>query len=390
MQIADRIKAFHDEMTKWRRDLHAHPELGFEEHRTSEFVAGKLAEFGCEVHRKIGKTGVVGVLRTGNGPSIGLRADMDALPIHEANDIPYRSRHDGRMHACGHDGHTTMLLGAARYLAETRNFDGTVHFIFQPAEEGIGGAKAMLEDGLFERFPCANVFGMHNRPGLPIGKFAIRPGPMMAAGAFFDITVSGKGSHGARPEDGIDPVLTACHVTTALQAIVSRNIKPSDTAVVSVTSVTAGEAYNVIPQTAVIRGTARTFSNGTMQQIADRMQRTARGVAAGFGATAEVDFRVLFAPLVNNPTEAEVLADVAAELVGEEGVQRNTGIIMASEDFSYMLEARPGAYINIGNGDTVGSCPVHNPSYDFNDAALPIGASLFARLVEKKLPRLSD
>jgi amidohydrolase len=390
MQIADRIKAFHDEMTKWRRDLHAHPELGFEEHRTSEFVAGKLAEFGCEVHRKIGKTGVVGVLRTGNGPSIGLRADMDALPIHEANDIPYRSRHDGRMHACGHDGHTTMLLGAARYLAETRNFDGTVHFIFQPAEEGIGGAKAMLEDGLFERFPCASVFGMHNRPGLPIGKFAIRPGPMMAAGAFFDITVSGKGSHGARPEDGIDPVLTACHVTTALQAIVSRNIKPSDTAVVSVTSVTAGEAYNVIPQTAVIRGTARTFSNGTMQQIADRMQRTARGVAAGFGATAEVDFRVLFAPLVNNPTEAEVLADVAAELVGEEGVQRNTGIIMASEDFSYMLEARPGAYINIGNGDTVGSCPVHNPSYDFNDAALPIGASLFARLVEKKLPRLSD
>jgi amidohydrolase len=390
MQIADRIKAFHDEMTKWRRDLHAHPELGFEEHRTSEFVAGKLAEFGCEVHCKIGKTGVVGVLRTGNGPSIGLRADMDALPIHEANDIPYRSRHDGRMHACGHDGHTTMLLGAARYLAETRNFDGTVHFIFQPAEEGIGGAKAMLEDGLFERFPCASVFGMHNRPGLPIGKFAIRPGPMMAAGAFFDITVSGKGSHGARPEDGIDPVLTACHVTTALQAIVSRNIKPSDTAVVSVTSVTAGEAYNVIPQTAVIRGTARTFSNGTMQQIADRMQRTARGVAAGFGATAEVDFRVLFAPLVNNPTEAEVLADVAAELVGEEGVQRNTGIIMASEDFSYMLEARPGAYINIGNGDTVGSCPVHNPSYDFNDAALPIGASLFARLVEKKLPRLSD
>jgi hippurate hydrolase len=390
MHVADRIKAFHDEMTKWRRDLHAHPELGFEEHRTSEFVAGKLAEFGCEVHRNIGKTGVVGVLRTGNGPSIGLRADMDALPIHEANDIPYRSKHDGRMHACGHDGHTTMLLGAARYLADTRNFDGTVHFIFQPAEEGIGGAKAMLEDRLFERFPCASVFGMHNRPGLPIGKFAIRPGSMMAAGAFFDITVTGKGSHGARPEDGIDPVLTACHVTTALQAIVSRNIRPSDTAVVSVTSITAGEAYNVIPQTAVIRGTARTFSNVTMQQIADAMQRTARGITAGFGATAEVDFRVLFAPLVNDPTEAKVFADVAAELVGEEGVQRNTGIIMASEDFSYMLEVRPGAYINIGNGDTVGSCPVHNPGYDFNDAALPIGASLFAHLVEKKLARLSD
>jgi hippurate hydrolase len=390
MQIADRIKAFHDEMTKWRRDLHAYPELGFEEHRTSEFVAGKLAEFGCEVHRNVGRTGVVGVLRTGNGPSIGLRADMDALPIHEANDIPYRSRHDGRMHACGHDGHTTMLLGAARYLAETRNFDGTVHFIFQPAEEGIGGAKAMLEDRLFERFPCGSVFGMHNRPGLPIGKFAIRPGPMMAAGAFFDITVTGKGSHGARPEDGIDPVLTACHITTALQAIVSRNIRPSDTAVVSVTSVTAGEAYNVIPQRAVIRGTARTFSNDTMRQISAAMQRTARCIAAGFGATAEIDFRILFAPLVNNPIEAEVIADVAAGLVGEECVQRNTGIIMASEDFSYMLEARPGAYINIGNGDSVGSCPVHNPGYDFNDAALPIGASLFARLVEKKLPRLSS
>jgi hippurate hydrolase len=388
MQIADRIKGFHDEMTKWRRDLHAHPELGFEEHRTSEFVAGKLAEFGCEVHRNVGKTGVVGVLRTGNGPSIGLRADMDALPIHETNDIPYRSLHDGRMHACGHDGHTTMLLGAARYLAETRNFDGTVHFIFQPAEEGIGGAKAMLEDRLFERFPCESVFGMHNRPGLPIGKFALRPGPMMAAGAFFDITVTGKGSHGARPEDGIDPVLTACLITVALQAIVSRNIKPSDTAVVSVTSVTAGEAYNVIPQTAVIRGTARTFSNDTMRQISAAMQRTAIGIASGFGATAEADFRLLFAPLVNNPTEAEVMADVAAELVGEQCVQRNTGIIMASEDFSYMLEARPGAYINIGNGDTFGSCPVHNPGYDFNDAALPIGASLFARLVEKKLPRL--
>src|SRR5215472_2850305 len=241
MQIADRIKAFHDEMTKWRRDLHAHPELGFEEHRTSAFVASKLAEFGCEVHRNIGKTGVVGVLRTGNGPSIGLRADMDALPIYEANDIPYRSKHDGRMHACGHDGHTTMLLGAARYLAETREFAGIVNFIFQPAEEGIGGAKAMLKDGLFERFPCDSIFGMHNRPDLPIGKFAIRPGPMMAGGAFFDITVTGRGSHGARPEEGIDPALTACHVTTALQAIVSRNVRPADTAVLSVTTIQAGD-----------------------------------------------------------------------------------------------------------------------------------------------------
>jgi hippurate hydrolase len=389
MHIPGRIKAFQHEMTEWRRDLHAHPELRFEEHRTSDFVAGKLAEFGCEVHRKIGKTGVVGVLSTSIGLSVGLRADMDALPIREANDVPYRSRYDGRMHACGHDGHTTMLLGAARYLAETRNFDGTVYFIFQPAEEGIGGAKAMLEDGLFERFPCDSVFGMHNRPGLPIGNFAIRPGAMMAGGAFFDITVTGKGSHGARPEEGVDSVLTACHVTTALQAIVSRNISPVDTAVVSVTTIQAGETYNVIPQTAVIRGTVRTFRNDTMQKIADGMRRTAAGVAAAFGATAKVDFPDVFAPLVNDPEETQFIADVAADIVGEAYVDRNRSLIMGSEDFAHILQACPGAFINIGNGDTVGSCPIHNPHYDFNDAALPIGASLFARLVEKKLPRLS-
>jgi amidohydrolase len=389
MQIPDRINAFHDDMTAWRQDLHAHPELGFEEHRTAAFVAGKLAEFGCEVHRNVGKTGVVGVLQTGNGPAIGLRADMDALPIEEANDLPYRSQHAGRMHACGHDGHTTMLLGAARYLAETRNFDGTVHFIFQPAEEGIGGAKAMLDDGLFDRFPCASVFGMHNTPGLPVGKFAIRPGAMMAGGAFFDITVTGRGTHGARPEVGIDPVLAACHIVSALQAIVSRNISPSDTAVVSVTAIQAGEAYNVIPQTAVIRGTARTFKTETMQQIEAGMKRTAAGIAAGLGATAEVDFRDLFAPLVNNPAEATFMADVATGMVGEADVERNRGIVMASEDFAFMLAACPGAYINIGNGETVGGVPVHNPNYNFNDAILPLGAGLYARLVETKLPRLA-
>jgi hippurate hydrolase len=389
MQIPDRIKTYHEEMTAWRRDLHAHPELGFEELRTSEFVARKLAEFGCTVHRGVGKTGVVGVLQTGNGPAIGLRADMDALPIEETTGLPYTSKNAGRMHACGHDGHTTMLLGAARYLAETKNFDGTVHFIFQPAEEGLGGAKAMLDDKLFERFPCDSVFGMHNTPGLAVGKFAIRPGPMMAGGAFFDITVTGRGSHGARPESGIDPVLAACHITTALQAIVARNIPPSDTAVISVTAIHAGDAYNVIPQTAVLRGTARTFSSSTMQQIGEAMQRTVQGVAAGLGAKAEVDFRALFAPLVNNPAETAFMADAAADLVGETQVDRNRSGIMASEDFSFMLEACPGAYINIGNGDTTGSCPVHNPGYDFNDAALPLGASLYARLVEKKLPRLA-
>jgi amidohydrolase len=247
----------------------------------------------------------------------------------------------------------------------------------------------MLRDGLFERFRCDSVFGMHNRPDLSIGKFAIRPGPMMAGGAFFDITVTGKGSHGARPEEGIDPVLTACHVTTALQAIVSRNIKPSDTAVISVTTIQAGDAYNVIPQTAVIRGTFRTFSNDIMKQIQDCMQRTGMGVPAAFGATAEVDFPDLFAPLVNDPSETKFIADVAADLVGDAHVDRNRSLITAAEDFAYMLEACPGAFINIGNAGSIGSCPVRNPHYDFNDAALPIGASLFARLVEKKLPQLS-
>jgi hippurate hydrolase len=388
-KIPQGIQGMHAEMTAWRRHLHANPELGFEEQRTSDFVARKLAEFGCEVHRQVGKTGVVGVLATGNGPSIGLRADMDALPIDEASAVPYRSRNPGRMHACGHDGHTTMLLGAARYLAETRNFDGTAIFIFQPAEEGLGGAKAMVEDRLFQRFPCDSIFGMHNTPGLPVGDFAIRPGAMMAGGAFFDILVTGSGTHGARPESGVDTILVASHIVTALQAIIARNIPPADQAVVSATAVHGGEAYNVIPQTVVIRGTARSFSSETMRQIEDRMRRTAQGVAGGLGAAAEVDFRVLFAPLVNDPTEATLIADAAAEIVGEDHVERNRSKVMASEDFSFMLQACPGAYINIGNGDTLGSVPVHNPSYDFNDAALPLGASLYARIVEKKLPRLS-
>ena len=391
MELIDYIKNLHDEMTAWRRDIHAHPELGFEEHRTADLVASKLAEFGCEVHRGLGGTGVVGVLRAGNAPvSIGLRADMDALPIPEANDFPYRSRSDGRMHACGHDGHTTMLLGAAKYLAATRKFDGTVHFIFQPAEEGLGGAKTMMEAGLFQQFPCDTVFGIHNAPGTPVGHFWLRPGTMMAGGAFFDIVVKGRGAHGAWPENSIDPVLAACHIGTALQAIVSRNLKPSETAVLSVTAITGGNAYNVIPETATMRGTARSFSLDVLQQIEAAMLRTVEGVAAGLGATASVDFRLPFVPLVNDPAEAALMCDVAAALFGEDRVERSKDPIMGSEDFSYMLQSRPGAYIYVGNGTDKGSCPVHNPHYDFNDDALPFGTSVLAALVEKKLQRLSD
>jgi amidohydrolase len=391
MTLIDDIALTEQDFIQLRRDLHAHPEIGFEEHRTSEIVAQHLAAYGCEVHRGVGGTGVVGVLRQGNGAGrIGLRADMDALPIHEATDLPYRSQTAGVMHACGHDGHTTMLLSAARYLAETRRFDGTVHFIFQPAEEGVGGARAMLKDGLFERFPCDAVFGMHNAPGIPIGEFAIRPGPMMAGGAFFDITVTGRGSHGARPEDGIDPVLAAAHITTALQAIVARTLSPADTAVISATAIHAGDAYNVIPQQAFIRGTARAFSDTVMTQIEQAMRRTIEGVAAGLGAQAQLDFRHIFAPLVNEPANTTLIADVAAELVGETKVNRARAPLMGSEDFSFMLQACPGAYINIGNGaEGHGSVPVHNPQYEFNDAALTLGAGLYAGLVERRLPRLT-
>ena len=388
MPIIDRIAQFHDDLTSWRRDIHAHPELGFEERRTSDLVAQKLAEFGCEVHRGIGQTGVVGRLRVGSSPrSVGLRADMDALPIQEANSFDHRSRHDGRMHACGHDGHTTMLLGAARYLAETRDFEGTVHFIFQPAEEGLGGAEAMVKEGVFDRFPCDAIFGMHNAPQLAVGKFAIRTGPMMAGGAFFDITVVGRGAHGARPETGIDPVVTASHIAAAMQTIVSRNVRPVDTAVVSVTRFQAGDAYNVIPERAVIGGTVRAFNDETLALIERNMGRIASGVAAGFGATAELDFRIVALPLVNDPSEAAFIADAATELVGADNVDRNSALVMASEDFSYMLKRSPGAYIRIGNGDEPGACQVHNPGYDFNDATLPLGASLFARLAERKLAR---
>src|ERR1700690_341394 len=373
------------ELTEIRHDIHAHPEIGMNEHRTADLVARKLEEWGIEVHRGVGKTGVVGVLRNGNGQdAVGLRADMDALPILEATGLPHASRNPGRMHACGHDGHTTMLLGAAKYLAETRNFNGTVNFIFQPAEEGVGGALAMLKDGLFERFPCNAVFGMHNRPGLSVGKFITGHGTRSAGGAVFDITITGKRAPGAHPHLSIDPVMVACHLGTALQSIVSRNIAARDTAVLSITRIQSGDAYNVVPQTAVMAGTVRTMNRDTMKLIETNMERLTTAVAAGFGAEAKLDFRVIFASMVNDETAVGLYGDAPAELVGETNLDRNTPAGMGSEDFSFMMEQVPGAHINLGNGD---SAALHNHKYDFNDETIPYGVALYGTIVEKKLPK---
>jgi amidohydrolase len=381
----DRARTYQKELVEIRHDIHAHPELGLQEVRTAELVAKKLEEWGIEVHRGVGVTGVVGVLRNGNGQaSVGLRADMDALPILEATELPYASQNAGRMHACGHDGHTTMLLGAAKYLAETRNFNGTVNFIFQPAEEGVGGALAMLKDGLFERFPCNAVYGMHNRPGLAVGKYITGPGARAAGGAFFDITITGKGAHGAHPQQSIDPVLVACHLGTALQSIVSRNISARDTAVLSITRIQSGDAYNVIPQSAVMAGTVRTMQRDTMKLIEQNMERLTTSIAAGFGAEAKLDFRVIFASMVNNEVEAKLYGDAAADLVGEANIDRDTPPGMGSEDFSFMMERVPGAHINLGNGECAA---LHNHKYDFNDEAIPYGVALYGTIVEKKLPK---
>jgi amidohydrolase len=381
----ERARLLQDEMSAIRRDIHAHPELGLQEHRTADLVARKLEEWGIEVHRGVGQTGVVGVLRNGNGHgAIGLRADMDALPIHEATGLPYASQNPGLMHACGHDGHTAILLGAAKCLAESRAFNGTVNFIFQPAEEGLGGAEAMLKDGLFQRFPCDSVYGLHNHPGLPIGRFITSSGVRFAGGAFFDITITGKGAHGARPQESIDPVMVACHLATALQSIVSRNISAQDTAVLSITRIQSGDAYNVIPQHAVLAGTVRTMKAEVMALVERNMTRLAASIAEGFGATAAVDFRNLFAPVVNNPEEAVLYADAAAEVAGEANVRRDAPPAMASEDFGFMMQAVPGAHVMLGNG---GSAAVHNHLYDFNDEAIPYGVALFTAITEKKLAR---
>jgi hippurate hydrolase len=337
------------------------------------------------VHRNVGVTGVVGVLRNGNGQaSVGLRADMDALPIQELPGLPHASQNPGLMHACGHDGHTTMLLGAAKYLSETRDFNGTVNFIFQPAEEGLGGAEAMLKDGLFQRFPCNAVYGLHTRPGLPVGHFATSKGARFAGGAFFDIKITGQGAHGARPQQSIDPVIVACHLGTALQTIVSRNISAQDTAVLSVTRIQSGDAYNVIPQYAYLAGTVRAMKAEVMALVEQNMKRLATSIAEGFGATAEVDFRNLFAPVVNDEHEAEAYADAAASVAGEAFLRRDDPPAMASEDFGAMMQLVPGAHVLVGNGD---SAAVHNHQFDFNDEAIPYGVALLAAITEKKLPR---
>ena len=384
-EALEKVQSYHAELTDIRRDIHAHPELGLETHRTADIVAKLLQSWGIEVHRMVDGAAVVGVLRSGNGPkNIGLRADMDALPILEATSAAYKSGNDGVMHACGHDGHTAMLLGAARYLAETRAFTGTVNFIFQPGEEGMGGALAMLEEGLFEKFPCDEIFGMHNRPGAPLGHFSITPGTGMTGGGFFDITVTGSGSHGARPNFGIDPVIAACHIGTALQTVVSRNLVPGDLGVLSVTQIKAGDAYNVIPERAVMSGTMRAMRRETLELMEAGMRRVVEGVASGLGARAAVDYRMLFAPLINAPEATAAMADTAAELVGEDNVERDKPPAPASEDFSFMLEKVPGAFIFVGNGED--SAPVHNDKYDFNDDGIPIGAALWSRLVERTLP----
>ncbi|GAA4488900.1 M20 aminoacylase family protein [Gluconacetobacter asukensis] len=377
------IDPYLDELTALRHDLHAHPEIGMEEHRTADLVARELERLGIEVHRGVGRTGVVGVLRVGNGEgAIGLRADMDALAMAEANDLPYRSTIPGMMHACGHDGHTTMLLGAARYLAETRRFNGTVNLIFQPGEEGAGGAEAMIADGLFERFPCDSVFGMHNRPGLDVGQYRITPGPAMAGGAFFTVTVEGRGAHGARPEDSIDPVPAVAQITLALQTIVSRNIPPEERAVVSITRLSGGDAFNVIPQTASLGGTIRCFSRALMEKIRERIEAVAAHTAEAYGARATVSFRPIFAPLINDKEQAALYADAAAELVGEGAVDRHGAAVMGSEDFSFMTERVPGAYIHVGAG---AGRTLHHELYDFNDAVIPYGVALYASIVERKL-----
>jgi hippurate hydrolase len=389
MPVINRIAEFHAEMTGWRRDIHAHPETAFEENRTADLVAARLQSFGIEVHRGLARTGVVGTLRGAKpGPrTIGLRADMDALHIHEKNRFDHRSRNDGKMHACGHDGHTTMLLGAAKYLAETRNFAGTVHFIFQPAEENQAGGRVMVEEGLFDQFPVDFVFGMHNMPGMPIGTIGMRPGPIMAAADNFELTIRGRGTHAAMPHLGIDPVQAAAQIIIGFQTIASRIIDPLESVVVSVTQVMAGDTWNVLPEEVTLRGTTRALTPEIHATIQPLMKRIADGIAAANGCTADLQPRIGYPATVNTAAEVRLAAEAAEKVVGAARVDTDVVPLMGAEDFAFMLKKRPGAYVWLGNGPGEGGCLLHNPSYDFNDEILPIGASYWAALVETTLAR---
>ena len=377
--MTDFFDSINDQLVEWRRDFHRHPEMAFLEERTSQLVAQRLESFGTG----LAKTGVVGTLRKGSSDRVvGIRADMDALPILEANEIEYRSVNQGVMHACGHDGHTTMLLGAAQYLAAEGNFDGTVHFIFQPAEENEGGGRVMVEEGLFDEFPCQRVYGLHNMPGFAQDHFAMREGPLMAAFDKFEITITGRGTHAAMPHLGVDPFIVAAETISALQSIVSREIDPIKNAVISVTQVRGGDTWNVVPETMVLRGCTRSFTPKVQSLLQSSMKRTVEGIATAHGATAELWYEVGYPPTVNTAQEVRIAGDVAAKVVGPERVERDVVPMMGSEDFAFMLQEKPGAYVLLGAGP---GAMVHNPNYDFNDDILGTGARYWAALVEHEL-----
>jgi hippurate hydrolase len=390
MNLLEPILADAAEIARIRRDIHAHPELCFQEERTADVIAKALTDWGIPIHRGLGKTGVVGIVKAGTSPrAVGLRADIDALPMTEHNRFAHASRHPGKMHACGHDGHTAMLLAAAKHLSRHRNFDGTVYLLFQPAEEGGGGAREMIKDGLFEKFPMEAVFGAHNWPGMPVGMVGVNPGAMMASSNGFRAVIRGKGSHAALPHLGVDPVLVACQMVMAWQTILTRNKKPIDPGVISATMIHTGEAINVVPDSAEIRGTVRTFSIEVLDLIETRMREIATGLAATFGATCEFEFTRVYPPTVNHAAETEFVRRTLAQVVGEANVVPFEPT-MGAEDFSFFLQEKPGCYFTFGNGDGthregghgLGPCMLHNPSYDFNDELIPVGASCWVRLAE--------
>ena len=397
MRLIDPIVAFHSELQAIRRNLHAHPELSYQEQRTADVVAEKLTEWGIPIIRGMGITGVVGIIKRGTSPrAIGLRADMDALPMQEFNTFAHASKHDGKMHACGHDGHTTMLLGAAHYLAKFGTFDGTVYVIFQPAEEGGAGAKRMIDDGLFERCPMQAVYGMHNWPGAVAGSFGVTPGPMMASSNEFEVTIKGKGAHAAQPHKGIDPIMVAVQIAQSWQTIISRNTSPLDSGVLSITQIHSGSATNIIPDEAKMIGTVRTFTLPVLDLIEQRMRDIAAHTAAAFGATITFDFKRNYPPLINHPEQTAFAVSVMQQIVGVDQVDALVEPTMGSEDFAFMLQKMPGCYVFIGNGEGahremghgLGPCNLHNPSYDFNDDLLPIGATYWVRLAEASLLKI--